>query len=366
MKIWHLLSNRWNSAITEYALSAARALERVGHRSLLTPLDGAPAAQRARSLGLETRPLPGFSLGKVRSLSRIQADFRPDAIVAYGGPETFLTQWIHGKAKPLLVRFRGQDLPSPGFFTDVKQRFSLHHIDVVLTPSDVLAQAMQARALHPRVSSVVLGCDTHRFHRTVPRDLPRGCRLGERPEIVIFGRFDPVKGHREFMQVFARALSLLPAGLPRPLLHIVGEAANLRCADLLDAARTSGLGEGRDVRVTEERIANVPDLMSKATLGVVSSLGSEVICRVAEEFLLCGTPVLVSGAGSLKEVLRCPAFGATYQGLTLDQAAALLLAWSHRSWDEPEEEKVDRAVQAQSFFSLEVMGRALERLIIPG
>ena len=51
-------------------------------------------------------------------------------------------------------------------------------------------------------------------------------------------------------------------------------------------------------------IEDVPKLLSSADIGVISSLGSEIICRVAHEFLLCGSRVLVSGAGATDEVLK--------------------------------------------------------------
>jgi len=42
--------------------------------------------------------------------------------------------------------------------------------------------------------------------------------------------------------------------------------------------------------------------MQNATFGVISSLGSETICRVGVEFLQAGVPVIYSHAGALPEV----------------------------------------------------------------
>ena len=42
---------------------------------------------------------------------------------------------------------------------------------------------------------------------------------------------------------------------------------------------------------------------------MVSSIGSEVICRVSEEFLLSGVPVVLNDVGSLSECLIHENFG---------------------------------------------------------
>lgn len=357
MNVWHLLSNRWNSAITEYALSVARALECEGHRSFFTPLIGSPAERRALDLRLKTLPISKFSLAALPQLRAICRESRPDLVITYGGPETFLLRWISGLSGVRVVRFRGHSLSPKTFWTDVKQRLSLRHIDMVLTPSDQLALAMRERGLHSLVHSTTLGCDTQRFFRKPPKENPR------RPELVIFGRFDPVKGHREFMAVFAHLLRYDQATYPKPILHIVGQSANASGADLRAAGESLGLRYGTDFRITEERIADVASMMSSATLGIVSSVGSEIICRVAEEFILCGTPVVTSDVGSLKEVFKDESFGATYSLAHVEHAADVLRTWIERGWHESEAEKVTRAREAKAYFSLEAMGRRLNHLL---
>jgi glycosyltransferase involved in cell wall biosynthesis len=87
-----------------------------------------------------------------------------------------------------------------------------------------------------------------------------------------------------------------------------------------------------------------------------------VICRVAEEFLLCGTPIIVSGVGSLPELIT-PKDGADYAGLGDDEAALLLRTWWELSRKEGAEAKEDRAVRARSQFSLEQMGNELSVIL---
>ena len=42
MRVWHLLSNRWNSAITEYAVSAVIANLQSGHEVFVSVLENSP------------------------------------------------------------------------------------------------------------------------------------------------------------------------------------------------------------------------------------------------------------------------------------------------------------------------------------
>ena len=131
--------------------------------------------------------------------------------------------------------------------------------------------------------------------------------------MLIVGRFDPVKGHARFFEITKKILDSWDIDLPKPVLHIVGEKANLTGEDLVKQGESRGLVHGKNFIITQKLIKNIEEIMSAAAIGVIPSLDSEVICRTAEEFLLCGIPVLVSGAGSLDELLFDGA-GASYTG----------------------------------------------------
>ena len=64
-KIWHLISNRWNSAITEYSLSCTRSLLKETSLSVYSPMIGSPAQKRALKYGLDVRGFADFSLKSV-------------------------------------------------------------------------------------------------------------------------------------------------------------------------------------------------------------------------------------------------------------------------------------------------------------
>src|SRR5690606_17369961 len=97
--------------------------------------------------------------------------------------------------------------------------------------------------------------------------------------------------------------SLLDKDRKRARLVIVGEPKNISTGELAEFGVKLGLSLGDELIIHPHLIDHPAHLLSRVDLGLISSTHSEIICRVAEEFLLCGTPVIVSGVGSLDEVL---------------------------------------------------------------
>ena len=131
--VWHLCSNRWNSAITEYALRSAQALKLSGWHSELSALPSSPCAKRAGEYGVGG---PSFRF-KFSDLFRLRAYARilmPTVIVTYGGPETFLARFL---GVPV-VRFRGQDSDLTGPLTALGLRANMGFCQAILTPAKVV------------------------------------------------------------------------------------------------------------------------------------------------------------------------------------------------------------------------------------
>ena len=346
--VWHLLSNRWNSAITEYALSSACAFETAGVHSVFSPLTGSPAEKRAREKGLETIPVESFSLPAFPRLNRLVNEIAPHKVFLYGGPETFLARFLHRKG---LIRFYGQELNSAVYGIPYLFEMSTSHLDTLLVPNQIIFNRLKSLAPRRTLKKITLGLE-------VPK-----LRSQERNnDIVIVGRLDPVKGHERAIQIFAKLLRLWENDRVRPCLHIVGQAANLSVEAIRVSAKRCGLKWGQEIKLTESRVLNIAELMSKASVGMISSLGSEQICRVAQEFLLVGTPIFVSGAGATEEVLFDGA-GKSYGDKNDDDAARQLGDLFTVSYEESPMVRQERARQARELFSLAVMGRQLVDLI---
>ncbi|MBC7660249.1 MAG: glycosyltransferase [Chitinophagaceae bacterium] len=345
--VWHLCSNRWNSAITEYALRSAQSLHRRGWSSLLSALPASPCALRASELGVAGATFQ-FKLSEVFALRREAKRLKPSIIVTYGGPETFLSRFL---GVPV-VRFRGQDSDLSRPLSPFGLGLSLRFCKGIITPAKRVSDLFRAALPKKSVHSIVLGLDAAVFHSRPRKD-------ADRPRLLIVGRLDPIKGHEKFLKLFYETLIEWDNPRPKPFLEIIGQSANITSAALRATAKTIGLIEGVDWGLVDARVPNLPSRMASAALGIIPSLGSEVICRVAEEFLLSGTAVLVAPVGSLSECLIDPEFGAVFPD-DEEKQRKLLKTWSIRAFEETQNVRDERSAKARDYFSLDSMGRDLE------
>ncbi len=353
MKVWHLISNRWNSAISEYAISTARALSDLGAQQVVTSLKGSPAESRFDVLNFSLESIDHFGPSSYARLVAMSAKLAPDFIFSYGGPET--TAALFFKPGQKIIRFYGQRVEDRGIPRGFITRLAHQHVRKVIAPSRVVAEPLE-KLLGCSVNVITLGCDQKTFYFS---DTNRSGR----PEILIFGRLDPVKGHREFLPFFKKIIETSKTkGDPRPRLRIVGLPANISETHIRVTAESLGLSND-DVIIQCERVQDVAALMSGASLGLVSSIGSEIICRVAQEFLMCGTPVLTTSVGSLPEIFTNETFGTSYDHHDPVAGIDTFYRWLCAGHCESKKDRQIRALMAQKAFSIQRMSADLDKLL---
>lgn len=354
-RVWHLCSNRWFSAITDYALSAHQALTLMGWDSYFFPLEGSPGHRLALEAAMDSKrivPLDkgGFRWGK--RLWRPKFVPKPTWILAYGGPETITAVALSQRYGCRVGRFFGQDRDHPGLMRSLM----LNRLNVAFYPSEYAFNRHGRPKSHLKQSVIELGRDVAFSHGKES--------WASDPVIRIVGRLDPIKGHDAFIRLFARFRHAWPKSLPPVRLEIIGVPANLNVADLHQSIERWACSIQNDISIITEYLK--PErrlqLMGESLLGSVPSLGSEIICRVAEEFALCGTPVFVSGVGSLAN-LGIPEFGRHYLGLTEEQQIETLRLACHEAIGESATRRFERATIAKERFSLSAMGKALTELL---
>jgi glycosyltransferase involved in cell wall biosynthesis len=112
--------------------------------------------------------------------------------------------------------------------------------------------------------------------------------------VVSLGRLTPVKGHR----VLIRAMSLMP---PDWRAVIAGENDQQTSAELSEYAESHGVKD----RITfYGRLSDVRPLLARASMGVVTSLGSEVVSRAGLEMMSSGLPLLAAATNGLCDIVR--------------------------------------------------------------
>lgn len=374
LRVLHIVSNRWFSAITDYALTAAEALSPTGSEGsvavshVLLP-ERSVARPVAEARGLSVTTLPGFSPLALPRLYREITAFKPTAIICYEGQETALTRLLLPKlgSEVRVFRFYGRDLrllkfpeqdSSPkSLLRKAGLKLSTAHLTGVLVPSEVMAEVVAP--FFPQ------HCHRIPIARRLPVATPRSPHSGP-PRLVMLGRLDPVKGHREFVAMFKAMLERWPAGTPQPELTIIGQPANVSEEGLNQWLRLYGVDH--KVTVDVQRVEDIATRMASFDVGVIFSQGSEVICRVGAEMLMSGLSLMVTDVGALPELnLRANARDVlVVPSLDTDEQEVTVAAMNRFVAETPTESQEERR-QRQKFyhraFSLKLMARRLRRML---
>lgn len=332
-----LNSNPWFSAVTDYSLQLAQFVSsRQTSRVLYCAPAGSIALRKASQISLPTNAIPLFPFSFARffvtwhALGELVKSHKPSVVWVFEGREHTLCSLHRLLNKKLwastrLVRVRGQANPvratalnkwvyksgvsGVAFVAQVVQQrtpFSVPEKMKLVHPYCTAKLAQPVLELSAPAQTVVVS-------RKVSIDFSH-------PTLTVVGRYDPVKGHKETIEALAIAdfKTYLRENQWMQIIFI-GESQNVSALSLFEhacqtfAVRGQPLSDTRwmvevpekKIRlfIIDERLQDVALWMRQSSFGLIPSLGSEVICRVAVEFLQQGTPLVSSNAGALSEVL---------------------------------------------------------------
>ncbi len=300
MRALVVLDERWNSALTDLGIKIGSVLK---CQVAFALLKGSPAHKRLEGkdypLFFIEDPRKGLPLKAFLSLKKALYSFKPDVVLTIRGDEMLFASLLKGKLGYSLFRLHGSQKGIRNTFLNklIHEKF----IDgVILSSRKFLTSVVE------KVPKIVINglVDTEEFSFSLKgREFFRKrLKVGSRKLIGVVGRLDPVKGH----SLFLRALSRLKRD--DFLAVIVGKEENVKL-NTLTALRDS-LGLRDKVFFIPERLKRMRDFMSACDLGVIPSLGSEVILRVPLEFMACRTALVSTNVGALPEVVSHP-FGIT-------------------------------------------------------
>ncbi len=301
MKIIQIVDVRWYNACADFAIQQALGLSRLGHEVLLMANPGSPPATKARDAGLDVVEDVDFSslniIRSVRRLKGIADDFQADVIFAHRGESHLIGALASRKIRCPVARFRG-DVRSPRGdpFSRILNEKMTHGIAV---STKRLKNEYESRFRLNGIPLTVIypGIDDSGFQIARPRMELRS-QFGLDPEkrlVGIVGRLSPVKGHHYFL----RAAEMVSKKIPDIQFVIAGEDAQITALELEEYAESLGLPDLRFFGIVE----NIEDLISSFDIGVIASVGSEMICRVLMEYFAAGIGVVATRVNQLEELV---------------------------------------------------------------
>jgi glycosyltransferase involved in cell wall biosynthesis len=307
MRIIQAIDVRWYNACAYFALTQALALEKMGHEVLLMADPGSPPAKKARELGLNLDDSVYFSsfniAGSLIKFNRIIKIFRPDIIIAHRGESHLLGALAGRLNKVPLVRFRG-DVRLPGSDPFSKALNEKLTGGIMVSTGKLKEKYLSKYNLNGIPIDVIYpGLDLSRFSTiTNKQDAREKYNIDPDHLVVgIVGRLSPVKGHRFLLEAVGKVIPEIPS----IKVIIAAEEAQIKKEDILKSACELGI----DKISVLGRVENIEQLISVFDIGVISSVGSEMICRVLLEYYAAGVAAVGTRVNQIEEIMNLSGAG---------------------------------------------------------
>ena len=338
MRILITSNVRWWNAEAAYAATLARELLNAGHKVWVLTLPNSLNETKLRNWNLPIItdiPLSSSNPWRLwRAYQRLQSLIEEQQIQIVNAHRSegfpllvLLRQQLKSFA---LIRTRGTTRPLRDHWVNRK----LHEdwIEAVIVPAQVIAsQLRQVLNLPPERLQVIYypvnpssidsqgesEAQQSRLECLDRLGIPRQCRV-----IGIVGRIRPVKGQRILLKSFATLRKRFPDIVLLMLYRDTNET-EAEWQGLLQDLVESNLQQSVYLYGYRE---DVLEIMRHTDIGVVSSVDSEVICRVAVEFFSVGKPVIAFPTGALPEIIQDGVTGRIAKDKSAE-ALAEILEW---------------------------------------
>lgn len=310
LKTLQLVSVRWWNASAYYGISLCDALNRAGIPSIAGGRIDSPPLRKAREefslptfTGINLESLkPQLALHNLRALRRYVREAQINLINAHR-PEDH-------SFGALIRQFSPTPLPLVRTVSDVRPPRA-HRLNRLLHDKGTDFYIFSCRASYERYqavwpifegrSAVIYSALNTDAYRPLENVSPLRRQLGVDPDEVLVGviaRLDPVKDHATFLRAAAQVLETAP----RARFLISGEDCNVTREELQALAGELGMRE-RVIFLDRDDGLDHQELIGALDVGVVSSNGSEVICRIAVEYMALGIPVVCTDINVLPEIV---------------------------------------------------------------
>ena len=338
MRILITSNVRWWNAEAAYAATLARELLNAGHKVWVLTLPNSLNETKLRNWNLPIItdiPLSSSNPWQLwRAYRRLQSliEEQQIQIVNAHRSEGFpLLVLLRQRLKSFaLIRTRGTTRPLRDHW--LNRKLYEDWIESVIVPAQVIASQLRQILNLPSERLQVIyypvnpssidsqgesEAQQSRLECLDRLGIPRQCRV-----IGIVGRIRPVKGQRILLKSFATLRKRFPDIVLLMLYRDTNET-EAEWQGLLQDLVESNLQQSVYLYGYRE---DVLEIMRHTDIGVVSSVDSEVICRVAVEFFSVGKPVIAFPTGALPEIIQDGVTGRIAKDKSAE-ALAEILEW---------------------------------------
>lgn len=266
-------------------IALARMMAETEHSVAVQAAPDGPVTRAAAEQGLECISLnlqkSAFITGLLPFRKLIRS-FAPDVICTTRADGQTASVMVAGDVPIVRIRCDIRKPRSGRFWKLVDRR-----TDLVVFPSSFMMKRDYIGDREGPVTVIPHPVDTDLYSFSKDREISE-------PLLVSIGRLSPMKGHRTLI----RALALLPEDVKAV---IAGPPSQQSMEELKTFARSL---EVEKRLILAGKVEDVRDIIARGTIGVITSLGSEVVSRAGMEMMSSGLPILASATNGLLDLVK--------------------------------------------------------------
>jgi len=297
------VSIRWYNACAYYAVSLARGLVKNGHRVTVAGISETPAIIKAEDAKLDTLSLLPVNKGFVAQLKRaaqcrrFALENEVSLVNAHAGEDHLI--WaiaLRGTGIPLVRTSGNQIPPNNHIAARVLLRKTAGVIASCGTIRNFYSDGFGIAA--DDIPVINGGVDSEYFNNDAKPTVQRS-DFAIPDDAYLFGmlaRYSPDKGHEHFF----KAAGAVAQREPSARFLVAGWKAQLSENDMRRMADANGI---LDRTVFVGRQKDTRGLIALLDAGVIASVNSETICRIAMEYMSMGVPVVSTDTNVIPEVV---------------------------------------------------------------
>lgn len=307
MRILISFYSPWWNAPAYYAVTLAKGLADSGHDVIFLGQEGTPVIEKINHYAIpyRTAPLqsvrPDRIMRSIGEIKKLVKSFHPDIINNHSSQDFSCTAsaswWFPGEIP--VIRTRGDHLaPNKNYFN--KWLYN-HFADHIIFPSEIARKRslLNVPVNIERTSVIYSGLDIAEFRSNIPDGIVRS-RFSidsTTPLIGMVSRLSPVKGHDNFLEMAKLVLN----ARNDVKFVISGEDAQITKNELKQKIEALGIG---DKVLLFDKVPDQRMIIADLDIGIIASQDSEMICRVAAEFMALSKPLVVTRVNVLPEMIE--------------------------------------------------------------